>query len=79
MVFNAIFNISVIYRVDITRVPGENHWPAANHWQTLSHNFVSSTCTPVFSGYSGYIYPVYNWNIENGIKHHYPNPTLKYK
>jgi hypothetical protein len=25
MVFNAIFNISVIYRVDITRVPGENH------------------------------------------------------
>jgi hypothetical protein len=33
---------SVLF-VEITGVPGENHWPAASHWQTLSHNVVSST------------------------------------
>jgi len=48
MVFNATFNnISVIswwliFLVEETVVPGENHWPAECHWQTLSHNVVSS-------------------------------------
>ena len=45
MVFNATFNnISVIlymwwlvWSVEETGVPGENHRPAASHWQTLSH------------------------------------------
>ena len=49
MVFNTTFNnISVISSlsillVKVTRVPGENHWPATSCWQTLSHNIVSST------------------------------------
>ena len=55
MVFNATFNnISVIpwrsvLLVEETGVPGENHQPVASKSQTLSHNVVSSTCTPRLS------------------------------
>jgi len=34
---------SVLFLVNETGVPAENHWPAASHWQTLSHNVVSRT------------------------------------
>jgi hypothetical protein len=34
---------SVLFLVNETEVPGENHWPAASHWQTLSHNVASRT------------------------------------
>ena len=40
--------INIVYLVEESGVPGENHWPAASHWQTSSTNVVSNT--PRLSG-----------------------------
>ena len=52
MVLNTTYNISIIswravLLVEETEVPGKNHWPVASHWQTLSHNVVSNTRSPL--------------------------------
>ena len=49
MVFNFTFNTiwiiswQSLFLMEVTGVPGENHWPVASQWQSLSHNVVSST------------------------------------
>ena len=38
--------VAVIFIVEETGVPGENHRPVESHWQTVSHKIVSSTPHP---------------------------------